>query len=68
MIEGLDGKAGSYVLDHLDSMKLMNPSLEDSDLISAFIDEAEKYYYGKADLDTCTKETADAWAGILSRQ
>lgn len=68
MIEGLDGEAGSYVLDHLDSMKLMNPSLEDSDLISAFIDEAEKYYYGKADLDTCTKETADAWAGILSRQ
>ncbi len=68
MIKGLDGEAGSYVLDHLDSMKLMNPSLEDSDLISAFIDEAEKYYYGKADLDTCTKETADAWAGILSRQ
>ena len=43
----------------------MGPSNENMDIIDAFNDEAAKYVYGVADLNTCSKELTDKWETIL---
>lgn len=57
--DGFSAEAGNAVLDHLSDLRLMNPSLENEDVIRAFKDVSAKYIYGKEDLDTAAEELSD---------
>lgn len=61
-----DAEAGGYVFSNLDHFETMVPSIENSDVISSFRDEADKYVYGIADLDTCAQELCDSWTATLN--
>ncbi|MGI6056744.1 MAG: ABC transporter substrate-binding protein [Bilifractor sp.] len=60
-----DAEAGNYVFRNLDHFETMVPSNENSDIIDAFCDEAAKYVYGVADLNTCSKELVDRWNATI---
>ena len=60
-----DAEAGNYVYSNLDRFETMVPSNENSDIIDAFCDEAARYVYGIADLNTCSQELVDKWTDTL---
>ena len=61
-----DAEAGNYVFSSLDRFETMVPSIENTDVITAFRDYADKYAYSVADLDTCAAELADQWVAVLN--
>ena len=67
-LNGYDAEAGNFVLSNLDTFETMVPSLENSDVIDAFQDQATQYAYGVADLDTCAQALSDSWTATLAQQ
>ena len=65
-LNGYDAEAGNYVFSSLDRFETMVPSIENTDVITAFRDYADKYTYSVADLDTCAAELADQWVAVLN--
>ena len=65
-LNGYDAEAGNFVFDNLDRFETMVPSIENSDVIDAFRNEADKYVYGVSDLDTCAQELSDSWTATLN--
>ena len=59
LMTGFDADAGIYVLKNRSSMNAMNPSLEDTAVISAFIDAVNKYAYNQENLFTASSELAE---------
>ena len=42
----------------------MNPSLENETVLSAFREEAVRYFYGKDDLGTAAAKLASQWSNL----
>lgn len=65
-LNSYDAEAGDYVFRNLKHFETMVPSIENADVITAFRDEADKYAYGIANLDTCALELTASWKATLN--
>ena len=64
-MEGYGATAGTYVLDNLDSLSLMIPAMENTDIIDAFSDVSAQYIYGKCTIDEGISTLESDWEDIL---
>lgn len=61
---GCAAEAGNAVLENLSRLTMMNPGLENDEVIRSFRDTAAKYIYGKEDLSAAAEELNGLWSAI----
>jgi len=62
--DGFSAEAGNAILQNRDKYQTMNPSLENETVLSAFREEAVRYFYGKDDLGTAAAKLASQWSNL----
>lgn len=60
--EGFSAEAGNAILKDRARYKMMNPFLENENVIRIFHEEAAMYLYGKEDLETAAEQLASRWS------
>ena len=60
MLDTYEAMASAQIDRNKTKLSAMIPALENSSTISAFKNEADKYLYGKEDLDTCAANLLSA--------
>lgn len=68
LLTGSVAEAGFKVLNNLDRTSIMIPSMEDTDVLTAFTEESDKYIYDQDTLENCASSMNRQFAALLNTE